>query len=342
MQGHVWDIKRKIRELKIIICCFDEGLTATETALHLRSYRQYVEYYFHRLRDTTWHCGMVGGYKGRSIIKDNEIPIVQAFVIEFWRLNSHATFDECRWATMQFTSRYLCKSTFADFLQRMGWSSRVPVSFQIQKYTPDNLARYVQYLTWIQALPDLSIIKFADESHFTRKVYKGHRMWGMKNRKIYDTVEDLENTIGTLILFCGIDSMDEPIFVDYLENNNNQFTFAEALFKAISANFLKAGDILILDNASVHQGNDAWPFIQELLLVANVQIVFLPAYSPELNPCELIFGRIKSFIRAHHHSVSGMLFEHILAGIAQIGIDEVKAYFCHCVFPHFVLPDYRG
>lgn len=60
---------------------------------------------------------------------------------------------------------------------------------------------------------------------------------------------------------------------------------------------LKDGDYLIVDNASVHVGSDAFPWLTRLLDVAGVRLIFLPKYSPELNPCEGVFALVKSHLR---------------------------------------------
>lgn len=61
---------------------------------------------------------------------------------------------------------------------------------------------------------------------------------------------------------------------------------------------LKAGDILVMDNASVHTGNEHQQRFRDMLRDAGVEFALLPTYSPELNPCEFVFSRIKHFIRS--------------------------------------------
>jgi transposase len=66
----------------------------------------------------------------------------------------------------------------------------------------------------------------------------------------------------------------------------------------ISAGAFLPGDILVLDNAAVHTGADAQEELDQALLDAGVEMRLLPAYSPELNPCEFVFARLKNFIRS--------------------------------------------
>ena len=102
----------------------------------------------------------------------------------------------------------------------------------------------------------------------------------------------------SLTLLTTLD-LDTPIVGSLRENSNNQYDFLDFFCQCIENSYLKAGDVLILDNASVHKGQDTFEVIMLLAQLAGVQIYFLPAYSPELNPCEPIFGFIKSELRYH-------------------------------------------
>lgn len=56
---------------------------------------------------------------------------------------------------------------------------------------------------------------------------------------------------------------------------------------------LKAGDILVMDNLSTHKDRQAL----ELLYQAGVTVRFLPAYSPDYNPIEMMWSKVKSILR---------------------------------------------
>lgn len=56
---------------------------------------------------------------------------------------------------------------------------------------------------------------------------------------------------------------------------------------------LKAGQVVILDNASFHKGGR----IEELIKSAGCDLIYLPPYSPDLNPIERCWARLKNYIR---------------------------------------------
>ena len=56
---------------------------------------------------------------------------------------------------------------------------------------------------------------------------------------------------------------------------------------------LSPGDILVMDNLSAHKDREAL----DLLEKAGVKVRFLPAYSPDLNPIELMWSKVKALLR---------------------------------------------
>jgi hypothetical protein len=59
------------------------------------------------------------------------------------------------------------------------------------------------------------------------------------------------------------------------------------------------GDILIMDNAAVHGSSDTLELLLDLLKLFGIRLVYIPVYSPEFNPCELIFAQVKCYLRTH-------------------------------------------
>ena len=80
--------------------------------------------------------------------------------------------------------------------------------------------------------------------------------------------------------------MNKSIFITGKINSNDQLGFLKFVFQAIEANYLKRGDFLICDNCNVriHGGIETFSVLDGLLKFVGIQLVYLPAYSPELNP----------------------------------------------------------
>jgi transposase len=56
---------------------------------------------------------------------------------------------------------------------------------------------------------------------------------------------------------------------------------------------LRPGDIVIMDNLGSHRGKA----VRQLIRSAGVKLFFLPKYSPDLNPIEQVFAKLKHFLR---------------------------------------------
>jgi transposase len=72
----------------------------------------------------------------------------------------------------------------------------------------------------------------------------------------------------------------------------NAVTF-QAYLEQILAPALRPGDIVVMDNLAVHKG----PEVERLIKAADDELRYLPAYSPDLNPIETMFSKLKTFLR---------------------------------------------
>jgi hypothetical protein len=67
-----------------------------------------------------------------------------------------------------------------------------------------------------------------------------------------------------------------------------------------------------------------------------VTIQFLPAYSPELNPCELVFALVKNGLRRHGIE---SLFDDVIVAFNDVSRDTMMNFYRKCIYPEQVLPD---
>ena len=86
---------------------------------------------------------------------------------------------------------------------------------------------------------------------------------------------------------------------------------------------LRPGDIVVMDNLSSHKG----PKVRKMIEDTGAQLLFLPLYSPDFNPIELAFAKLKARLRkAAERTVDGLW-----NAIGQISLtfspQECKNYF---------------
>lgn len=67
-----------------------------------------------------------------------------------------------------------------------------------------------------------------------------------------------------------------------------------AFVEQVLAPELRPGDIAVLDNLSSHKGRRA----RELIEARGAELIFLPPYSPDFNPIEMVFAKIKQALRS--------------------------------------------
>lgn len=102
-----------------------------------------------------------------------------------------------------------------------------------------------------------------------------------------------------------------------------------AIFRAyvgqVLAPTLKPGDIVILDNLGSHKSAEA----RRLVETCGARLLFLPPYSPDLNPIELAFAKLKALLRkAAERSVED-LWARIGTILDSFTSDECRNYFRH-------------
>jgi len=89
---------------------------------------------------------------------------------------------------------------------------------------------------------------------------------------------------------------------------------------------LRPGDIVILDNLGAHKD----PTARELIESVGAQIRFLPSYSPDLNPIEKMWSKIKEFLRNAKARTEELLFDAIAAALKTVTPDDAKGWFASC------------
>jgi transposase len=88
----------------------------------------------------------------------------------------------------------------------------------------------------------------------------------------------------------------------------------------------RPGDILIMDNLSPHKNE---PILQRLAQ-AGVEVLFLPAYSPDLNPIEKMWSKVKALLRRAEARTPLELAQAIAEALRRVTPQEALNWFAHC------------
>jgi len=89
---------------------------------------------------------------------------------------------------------------------------------------------------------------------------------------------------------------------------------------------LQPGDVVIMDNLSPHKG----AVVQRLIEKAGAEILFLPSYSPDLNPIEKMWSKVKSDLRTTEARNQQALNDAIAASLSSITRQNAINWFVSC------------
>ena len=106
--------------------------------------------------------------------------------------------------------------------------------------------------------------------------------------------------------------IDNPTFLAYVE---------QVLVPA-----LRPGDIVVLDNLVVHKQ----PAVRAAIEQAGAHLRFLPPYSPDFNPIELAFAKLKALLRAARPRSFDQVVELVRIAIALFAPQECVNFVRHC------------
>ena len=100
----------------------------------------------------------------------------------------------------------------------------------------------------------------------------------------------------------------------------------EVYAREILCPILKPGDIVILDNLGAHKRQAAIDAIES----TGAEVRFLPPYSPDLNPIEKMWSKIKEFLRAAKARTQEALYNAIAAALKTITSKDAIGWFKSC------------
>jgi transposase len=100
----------------------------------------------------------------------------------------------------------------------------------------------------------------------------------------------------------------------------------QAYVREVLVPTLRPGDIVIMDNLGAHKNDRTLALITQ----AGAEARFLPAYSPDLNPIELLWSKVKARLRAAEARTHADLLAAIAAALRAVTADNARGWFAAC------------
>lgn len=126
----------------------------------------------------------------------------------------------------------------------------------------------------------------------------------------------------TLIAALGVEGMCCSTVVDGAVNGD----VFEAFVEQVLVPELRPGDIVVMDNLSSHKRERT----RELIEAAGAELLFLPPYSPDLSPIELVFAKIKRLLRSLACRTRDALWRAMQSVLDQVTSSDAANCFRHC------------
>jgi transposase len=109
-----------------------------------------------------------------------------------------------------------------------------------------------------------------------------------------------------------------------VEGSTDQGVF-QAYVEHALAPTLEAGQVVIMDNLPAHKPAR----VRELIAPRSCELIYLPAYSPDLNPIEEAFAKIKDMLRRARARTKDALVEMLGEALSAVSARDALSYFEH-------------
>jgi transposase len=168
---------------------------------------------------------------------------------------------------------------------------------------------------------DLAHLVFVDETgaktNMTRRY--GRAQGG---QRVVDSAPQGHWATTTLLSSIRLDGSTAPMVIEG-PTDADVFT---AYVQHVLAPSLQVGDIVILDNLPPHK----IVAVAAAIHAAGAEVLFLPPYSPDLNPIEPMWSKVKAFLRALKARTRRTLQAGIRDALRSVTPADVLGWFAHC------------
>ena len=146
--------------------------------------------------------------------------------------------------------------------------------------------------------------------------------WAKKGKRAHCRVPRNRGKNTTLLASMSVQGMGPSLAVEGATNSEVFETYVERVL----APTLRKGQVVVMDNLSAHKGER----VRELIEGRGCELLYLPSYSPDLNPIEEAFSKIKGLIRKAEARSREALLEAMGMAIAALSAQDARRYFEHC------------
>lgn len=167
---------------------------------------------------------------------------------------------------------------------------------------------------------DPTRLVFIDET-WTKTNMAALRGWALVGQRIRAKVPHGHWKTMTFLAALRHDRVDAPWLIDGPINGERFLLYVEQVL----APTLKPGDIVVMDNLGSHKGKA----VRRAIRQAGAKLFFLPKYSPDLNPIEQFFAKLKHWLRKAAQRSAVAVSDAIGEILDRVTPDECSNYFAN-------------
>ncbi len=185
---------------------------------------------------------------------------------------------------------------------------------------PDVIAERRRWRAW-QPLRDMRQYVFIDECGVTTDLLRRYGR-SLRGTRLHDHTPCGHWQTHTVIAALRLDGVSAPAVFDGPIDNPTFLAYVEQVLVPT----LRRGDVVVLDNLAAHKQ----PEVRTAIEQAGAQLRFLPPYSPDFNPIEMAFAKLKAFLRAARPRTFDHVCELMATALALFMPDQCANYVKHC------------
>ena len=173
---------------------------------------------------------------------------------------------------------------------------------------------------WFEAQPDLDPERliFIDETWLNTKMTR-LRGRAPRGERLRSPIPHGHWRTTTFVSGLRLSGVDAPMVIDGPINGEIFLAYVQRVLGPV----LRPGDIVIMDNLGSHKG----AAVRAAIEAAGAELCFLPPYSPDLNPIENAFSKLKALLRKAACRTRDALWDAVGAALDSFTPEECRNYF---------------
>jgi transposase len=149
--------------------------------------------------------------------------------------------------------------------------------------------------------------------------------WALRGKRAWGKAPTNRGKNTTLFAAMTHEGLLTSMTVEGAANTEAFLTYLDELLGPA----LRPGQTVLMDNLRVHKAQA----VRERIEARGCRLVFLPRYSPDFNPIEGAFSKLKTFLRRVQARTREVLEASIGAGLQTITAQDAQGWFEHCGYP---------